>query len=79
MRLIGELYRPTIGFLPIGDLYTMGPEQAALAVDMLGVSQVVPMHWGTFGLLTGRPAELKTLLEPHNIEVLELEPGQTAR
>jgi L-ascorbate metabolism protein UlaG (beta-lactamase superfamily) len=79
MKMIGDVYKPQIAFLPIGDLYTMGPETAAIAAEWLGVRQVVPMHWGTFPALTGTPAELKALLAPHNVEVLELEPGQTAR
>jgi L-ascorbate metabolism protein UlaG (beta-lactamase superfamily) len=79
MKMIGELYRPQIAFLPIGDLYTMGPDTAAIAAQWLGVRQVVPMHWGTFPALTGTPDALKTLLEPHNIEVLELKAGETAR
>jgi L-ascorbate metabolism protein UlaG (beta-lactamase superfamily) len=78
MRLIGELYRPTIAFLPIGDLYTMGPEQAAKACELLGVKQVVPMHFGTFPALTGTPACLRELVEPRGVEVLELRPGETA-
>jgi len=53
MRLIGEMFRPTIAFLPIGDRFTMGPAGAARAVDFLGVKQVVPMHYGTFPFLTG--------------------------
>ncbi len=48
MRLIGEMYAPEIAFLPIGDYYTMGPEAAARACQMLGIRQVVPMHFGTF-------------------------------
>jgi len=64
MRLIGELYAPAIAFLPIGDRFTMDPVQAARACELLGVKQVVPMHWGTFPLLTGTPAALKTLVEP---------------
>lgn len=79
MKTIGELYKPQIAFLPIGDHYTMGPDAGAVAAEWLGVRQVVPMHWGTFPLLTGRPAALKTLLEPHNIDVLAIEPGETAR
>ena len=78
MRLIGELYRPDIAFLPIGDRFTMDPVQAARACEMLGVRQVVPMHWGTFPLLTGTPAQLKALVEPKGVQVLELKPGQTA-
>ncbi len=64
MRLIGEMYTPEIAFLPIGDHYTMGPEAAARACPLLGVRQVVPMHFGTFPLLTGTPDRLKQLVEP---------------
>ena len=78
MRLIGELYQPSIAFLPIGDLYTMGPEQAAKACELLGVRQVVPMHYGTFPALTGTPARLRELVEPKGVQVLELTPGETA-
>jgi L-ascorbate metabolism protein UlaG (beta-lactamase superfamily) len=77
MRLIGEMYTPEIAFLPIGDRFTMGPDAAARACAMLGVRQVVPMHWGTFPLLTGTPARLKALVEP-GVRVLELQPGETA-
>jgi L-ascorbate metabolism protein UlaG (beta-lactamase superfamily) len=78
MRLIGELYQPNIAFLPIGDLYTMGPLQAAKACELLGVKQVVPMHYGTFPALTGTPAKLRELVEPRGIQVLELKPGESA-
>jgi L-ascorbate metabolism protein UlaG (beta-lactamase superfamily) len=76
MKLIGELYKPDIAFLPIGDRFTMGPDQAARACEFLGVRQVVPMHWGTFPLLTGTPAALRQLVS--NVEVLELRPGETS-
>lgn len=78
MRLIGEMYHPDTAFLPIGDLYTMGPEQAAKACELLGVRQVVPMHYGTFPPLTGTPAQLRDLVEPCGIQVLEIKPGETA-
>jgi L-ascorbate metabolism protein UlaG (beta-lactamase superfamily) len=78
MRLIGDMYRPQIAFLPIGDRYTMGPEQAAKACELLGVTQVVPMHYGTFPALTGTPARLRELVEPKGVQVLELTPGETA-
>ena len=77
MRLIGEMYRPTLAFLPIGDLFTMGPEQAAVACDLLGVKQVIPMHWGTFPLLTGTPARLRELVAGKGIDVVDLKPGDT--
>ena len=79
MRLIGEIYRPEIAFLPIGDRFTMGPEGAARACALLGVKQVVPMHWGTFPLLTGTPPALKALVAPLGVDVLELKPGETTQ
>jgi len=78
MKTIAEVYAPEIAFLPIGDHYTMGPDTAAIAAKWLGVRQVVPMHWGTFPLLTGTPAKLKEHLDGTSIEVLELQPGETA-
>jgi L-ascorbate metabolism protein UlaG (beta-lactamase superfamily) len=78
MKLIRDLYAPEIAFLPIGDHYTMGPDTAAIAAEWLGVRQVVPMHWGTFPLLTGTPQQLKAHLDGKAIEVLELKPGETA-
>jgi len=77
MRLISELYRPSIAFLPIGDVYTMGPEQAVIACALLGVKTVVPMHYGTFPELTGTPARFRELLPASGVEMLELKPGET--
>ncbi|MCW5966450.1 MAG: metal-dependent hydrolase [Bryobacterales bacterium] len=76
MSLIARLYNPSLAFLPIGDLYTMGPREAAVAAELLGVSQVIPMHYGTFPPLTGTPDALRELLEGKGIGVLELEPGK---
>ncbi|MEZ5315820.1 MAG: metal-dependent hydrolase [Vicinamibacterales bacterium] len=78
MKIIGEVYKPEIAFLPIGDHYTMGPDTAAIAARWLGVRQVVPMHWGTFPLLTGTPDALATHLEQSGIDVLRIAPGETA-
>jgi L-ascorbate metabolism protein UlaG (beta-lactamase superfamily) len=78
MRLIRELYAPDIACLPIGDVFTMGPEDAARACSMLGVRQVLPIHHGTFPALTGTPADLRAHVASHGIEVLELRAGQTA-
>jgi len=78
MRLIAEMYAPEIAFLPIGDHYTMDPAAAAKACAMLGVRQVVPMHYGTFPALTGTPDALKRLVEPMGVDVLVLKPGETA-
>lgn len=78
MRLIGEVHKPDVAFLPIGDHYTMGPDTAARACAMLGVRQVVPMHFGTFPILTGSPERLKQLLAATGVDVLVLKPGETA-
>jgi L-ascorbate metabolism protein UlaG (beta-lactamase superfamily) len=78
MRLIRELHAPEIAFLPIGDHYTMDPVAAAKACEILGVRQVVPMHYGTFPVLTGSPDALKKLVELMGVDVLVLKPGETA-
>jgi L-ascorbate metabolism protein UlaG (beta-lactamase superfamily) len=58
--------------LPIGDHYTMGPEEAALALELLGDPRCVPCHWGTFPLLTGTPDRLAELTKA---QVERIEPG----
>ena len=62
MRLIADLYAPDLAILPIGGHYTMGPREAALAVGLLGVSHVMPIHYGTFPLLAGTPDQLRSEL-----------------
>ena len=75
MALIARLYKPDLAVLPIGDHYTMGPEEAALAVELLGVERVVPCHWGTFPPLVGRPAMLQDLTSRVKVEMIE--PGES--
>jgi L-ascorbate metabolism protein UlaG (beta-lactamase superfamily) len=76
MALIGRLLDPDIALLPIGDHYTMGPRSAAEAVRLLGVKTVVPMHFGTFPVLTGTPDDLrKEAADVDGLEVVELAPG----
>lgn len=78
MKLIGELYRPEIACLPIGDLYTMGPREAAKAIRLLEVKQVIPMHYGTFPPLTGTPQALRELTQDvAGLTIHELKPGET--
>jgi L-ascorbate metabolism protein UlaG (beta-lactamase superfamily) len=74
MALIRELEQPEVAFLSIGDFYTMGPRRAAKAVELLGVKTVVPMHFGTFPVLTGTPAQLEELVGP-GVTVLDIKPG----
>ncbi len=79
MRLIRELWRPEVAILPIGGLYTMDPEQAAFACEMLGVRTVVPGHYATFPALQGTPDGLRRALTARGlaVEVVAPEPGQT--
>jgi L-ascorbate metabolism protein UlaG (beta-lactamase superfamily) len=75
MSLIGRIYSPDVAVLPIGDHYTMGPREAAVALELLGVTRCVASHYGTFPLLMGTPEELRQLAP--NVEVLAAEPGET--
>ena len=77
MALIEQLYQPELAFLPIGDLFTMSPREAALACRLLKPKKVIPMHFGTFPPLTGRPHALADLIRDLKTEVWELEPGKT--
>lgn len=76
MSLIGRIYAPDVAVLPIGDHYTMGPREAAVALELLGVARCVPCHYGTFPVLVGTPDELRALAPP-GVEILAPEPGDT--
>jgi len=76
MSLIGRIYAPDVAVLPIGDHFTMGPREAAVALELLGVVRCVPCHYGTFPLLFGTPDELRQVAPP-GVEVLAPEPGGT--
>ena len=75
MAIIRDLYAPTIAMLPIGDHYTMSPREAAYACKLLKPETVIPMHFGTFPLLTGTPGEFQKLVP--GVEVIEMTPGKT--
>jgi L-ascorbate metabolism protein UlaG (beta-lactamase superfamily) len=75
MQLIGRIYSPELAILPIGDHYTMGPREAAVALELLGARRCLPCHWGTFPLLTGTPDELRELAP--DVEILSPQPGET--
>lgn len=80
MGLIRELYQPELAMLPIGDLFTMDPREAALACRFLKPRKVIPMHYGTFPVLTGTPEKLKAELKGQpdvgDIEVVAPAPGE---
>lgn len=78
MRLIRDLHAPELAFLPIGGHFTMGPREAALAVELLGVKHVIPIHYGTWPPLAGTPDALRAELSARglgDVEVHAPEPG----
>jgi len=79
MQLIADLFRPELAFVPIGDLFTMNADHAARACKFLEVRKVIPVHWGTFPVLTGRPERLAEVLEHMGsaCEVITLQPGES--
>lgn len=75
MALIQRIHEPKIGLIPIGDRFTMGPKSAAIACnEFLDLETIIPVHWGTFELLTGRPEDFKAQVTRGN--VLVPDPGQ---
>jgi L-ascorbate metabolism protein UlaG (beta-lactamase superfamily) len=80
MKIIGELYKPELAMLPIGNHYVMGPEEAAYACRLLKPKYVIPMHFGTFPVLTGTPEKFRELMKTApEVEVLVMQPGETLR
>lgn len=78
MKLIADLYAPDVALLPIGGHYTMGPREATHAIRLLNVRHVVPMHFGTFPLLKGRPEALRDATQDvANLEIHTLKPGDS--
>jgi L-ascorbate metabolism protein UlaG (beta-lactamase superfamily) len=75
MALIARIYKPVVAVLPIGDFFTMGPMEAAVALELLGNPRCVPCHWGTFPRLTGTPDELARIAPDASVE--RIEPGDS--
>ncbi len=76
MKLIKEIYKPDIALLPIGGCFTMGIEEAVIASQMLGVKQVIPMHYNTFPAINADVNLFKYKLETLGIEAVILKPGE---
>jgi L-ascorbate metabolism protein UlaG (beta-lactamase superfamily) len=80
MKIIGEIYKPEISLLPIGGRFTMGPKEAAYAAKLLGSKYVIPMHYGTFPMLTGTVEDFqKWMKEVPKVNVLVMKPGETVQ
>lgn len=68
MKLIGEMHRIDVMMVCIGDHFTMGPMGAAMAVQMIHPKVVIPMHYGTFPILTGTPEEFRKALSARHVK-----------
>lgn len=78
LSLIRSRYHPDVALLPIGGHFTMDPAAAAEAIRLLGVSAVIPIHYGTFPVLTGTPQELrKATADIAGLKIAELAPGES--
>ena len=77
MKLFKELYRPYYALLPIGGHFTMGIKEAALAAKMLGVQEVIPMHYGTFDVIDVDPEQFRTIIEHQNQKCTILKPNES--
>jgi len=76
MKLIGEFFQPDLSFIPIGDRYTMGIPSAAKAVEFIKTKKVIPIHYGTFPIVSVDPQEFKKRVSSL-AEVIILKPGQS--
>ena len=71
MRLIGDIFQPEVMLVAIGDRYTMGPEMAARAVELVRPQRVVPMHYGTWPVIAADPKVFRSLAEAYaSVEIL---------
>jgi len=75
MKLIGELHKPEVAMLPIGDLYTMNPYTASIAAEWLGAKTIIPMHYNTWPPIKQDPGDLRRMLEG-KADVKALRPGE---
>jgi len=75
MQLIGEMYTPHIGFLPIDGRFNMTPRLAAKAVELLKIPKIVPIHYDTFPLVKSSPEEFKELCHNRS-DIIILKPGE---
>jgi L-ascorbate metabolism protein UlaG (beta-lactamase superfamily) len=79
MQIIGDLYRPELVILPIGDHFTMDPMQAAYALKLIRPTFAIPEHYGTFPILRGTPDQLREQCNAFgvNVTVIDLKPGES--
>lgn len=64
MKLIGEMNDIDVAFLPIGDNFTMGPEDALKAAEWIGAKKVIPVHYNTFPVIEQDPKAFTDKVKP---------------
>jgi len=79
MQLIARFFKVDVMFASIGGQFTMDPARAAQAVEWVNPKKVVPIHWGTYPILSGNPAQLKAALDARGLgdRMAEMKPGET--
>jgi L-ascorbate metabolism protein UlaG (beta-lactamase superfamily) len=78
MEILGKIYRPDLAFLPIGSLFTMDPREATYASKLLQPKFVIPMHFGTWPVLTGTSEQFTQLMKDQaGVKVIVMQPGST--
>jgi len=77
MALIGELHKPKVAMLPIGGFYTMCPNSALKAIELIKPEVVIPMHYNTFPPIKQNPEEFKAKAEKLGVKVVVLKPGES--
>jgi L-ascorbate metabolism protein UlaG (beta-lactamase superfamily) len=78
MKLLGEIYKPDIAILPVGSIYTMDIEEAAIAAEWVGAKKLIPMHYNSFEPIKADIEKLRSKL-PKNIELIALNPGESIK
>lgn len=71
MEMIGNRHPIDVAFLPIGDNFTMGPEDAAYAVELLNPKLTIPVHYNTFPPIEQDPLKFKALVKNHDVKIME--------
>ena len=79
MALIKARFTPRVALLPIGDRFTMGPADAAIAMKLIDPEFVVPIHHSTFGLLSGTPDQFEEAASTQGVRgtIVALKPGES--
>lgn len=76
MKIIGELYKPKISLLPIGGYYTMGINEALVAIDLIKPEVVIPMHYNTFPVIQADAEKFRELATKKGVKCIILKPGE---